>query len=984
MAFTTPLALLLLLLLPYFVWLSRPRAHRWREWTTLAVRLLIVTFLVLSLAGSRLVRAADDLAVVFLIDASDSVSPSDLAEAESFVREAIAGMGARDQAAVVVFGANALVERPMSGLAEVGPILSTPQTWHTNIAEAIRLGMALFPAGSARRMVLLTDGVATLGDTREAARLAAAAGIAIDVVPLSRRPLEAEAWLAGVEAPTRLVQGESFRITVTAGSTLAMPATLRILSAGSIIYEEPVSLQAGANHFPVRLRAAEQEFARYTVQLEPAQDTYYQNNQLSAFTEIAGPPRVLLVSDEDGDGNGLPDEAAQLYQALSQAGIQVDRTTPAQLPAELGELSSYATVVLANVNAKNLSARKMELLQTFVRDLGGGLVAIGGPQSFGMGGYFGTPLEEVLPVDMQIKDQERFPAVSIVIVIDRSGSMGVREGNLTKIQLAGEAAVRVVELLNDSDEITVIPVDTRPFNPVGPMPAAQRAEAINLIRQMTAGGGGIYMRTGLEAATEALAQSQNPVKHVIVLADGADAEEKEGVPELLAALTAEGVTITQVAIGAGHDVPWLQQMAVLGNGRFHFTDRAANLPQIFTQETANIQRSYLFEERFFPTGGSTPFADRHPIFRAMVNSGITQVPPLFGYVAASGKSTADVILETPLGDPLLAAWEYGLGRSAAWTSDATGRWAVDWVRWQGFPVFWAQTIRWTMSPGRDGLVETAVALQDQEASLIVDARDGNGRFLNDLALVANVVSPAGQTTNLQLRQIAPGRYTGEFAPAGEGAYFIRVAGGGRGDSEVVVAQTAGWVLGYSPEYLPLEVDADLGAAIAEMTGGRELGATPAMVFDRTLASERVSRPIWPGLTLLALLLLPVDVALRRLVVTRRDVQRAWAATLGRWQATVAPMPERAEQVSRLFQAKRRAGTAMTEENAGAEPPVILRQDAVSAAEPAVDSAPRESERGRAESGEAPARGAPADDNAPLASRLLAKKRRQESDRKDAG
>jgi hypothetical protein len=309
---------------------------------------------------------------------------------------------------------------------------------------------------------------------------------------------------------------------------------------------------------------------------------------------------------------------------------------------------------------------------------------------------------------------------------------------------------------------------------------------------------------------------------------------------------------------------------------------------------------------------------------------------------------------------------------------------VDWVRWQGFPVFWAQTIRWTMSPGRDGLVETAVTLQDQEASLIVDARDGNGRFLNDLALVANVVSPAGQTTNLQLRQIAPGRYTGEFAPAGEGAYFIRVAGGGRGDSEVVVAQTAGWVMGYSPEYLPLEVDPDLGAAVAEMTGGRELGATPAMVFDRTLASERVSRPIWPGLTLLALLLLPVDVALRRLVVTRRDVQRTWAATFGRWQATVAPMPERAEQVSRLFQAKRRAGTAVTEENAGAEPPVILRQDAVSAAEPAVDSAPRESERRRAESGEAPAKGAPADDNAPLASRLLAKKRQQESDRKEAG
>lgn len=993
MTFTTPLALLLFLLLPYFVWLSRPRGRRWRNWATLAVRLLIVTFLVLSLAGSRLVRAADDLAVVFLIDASDSVTPADLTQAERFVREAIAGLGANDQAAVVVFGANALVERPMSGLAEIGPIRSTPQTWHTNIAEAIRLGIALFPAGSARRIVLLSDGVATLGDTREAARLAAAAGVAVDVVPLSRRSLEAEAWLAGVEAPTRVVQGESFRINVSAGSTAPLPAILRVLSAGSIVYEEPVSLQAGTNHFTVRLRAAEQEFARYLVQLDPAQDTYYQNNQLAAFTEIAGPPRVLLVAAGDGDGEEGPDESAQLQQALMQAGLQVDQIQAAQLPAELGELSSYATIVLANVNAKNLSPRKMEILQTFVRDLGGGLVVVGGPQSYGMGGYFRTPLEETLPVDMQIKDQERFPAVSIVIVIDRSGSMGVREGSLTKIQLAGEAAVRVVELLNDGDEITVIPVDTRPFNPVGPMPAAQRAEAIDLIRQMTAGGGGIYMRTGLQAAAEALAQSQQPIKHVIVLADGADAEEKQGVPELLAALTDEGVTITQVAIGAGPDVPWLQQMAELGNGRFHFTDRAANLPQIFSQETTNIQRSYLIEERFFPAAGSGLFARRHPIFRAMESSGITQVPPLYGYVGTSAKSSADLILETPMGDPLLAAWEYGLGRSVAWTSDATGRWAVDWVRWQGFPAFWAQTIRWTMSPGRDSYVETAVTLNGAEASLTVDARGGNGRFLNNLALEANVVSPAGQTTNLQLRQVAPGRYVAEFEPAGEGAYFIRVAGtaAGAGETEAVVAQTAGWVLGYSPEYLHLEADPALLAAVADITGGRDVSANPAAVFDHTRPGERISRPIWPGLTLLALLLLPVDVALRRLVVTRRDLQQAWAATFGRWQPAAAPLPERVEQVNRLFQAKRRAGTTAAGRSADAEPPPVLRQDAVPA--PASESAlPGSALPGsalphpvREEPKSGPASGTPPSPggSAPLASRLLAKKRQQESERKDA-
>ncbi|MCZ7667628.1 MAG: VWA domain-containing protein [Chloroflexi bacterium] len=224
--------------------------------------------------------------------------------------------------------------------------------------------------------------------------------------------------------------------------------------------------------------------------------------------------------------------------------------------------------------------------------------------------------------------------------------------------MAAEGAVRVVELLNDFDEITVIPVDTQPDNQIGPLPASDKETAIGLIRQIGAGGGGIYVRTGLEAAAAALAQSPNQVKHIILLADGADSEQKEGTPELIDALTAEGVTVSTVSIGQGPDTLWLQQMAKRGNGRFHFTDRAANLPQIFTQETTAIQRSYLVEERFFPD-----LVSNSPIL-----AGITAVPPLYGYVGTSPKSTAQVILSTHLDDPLLAAWQYGLGRAVAWTS----------------------------------------------------------------------------------------------------------------------------------------------------------------------------------------------------------------------------------------------------------------------------------------------------------------------------
>ncbi len=967
MNFTTPLALLLLLTVPYFFWLGQPQragGRRWRDWTSLALRILIMLLLILSLAGTQLVRAADELAVVFLVDASDSISPAQAETAESYIRTSLESMTPNDQAAVILFGANALVERPMSGLAELAPVSSVPQALQTDIAEAIRLGMALFPAGSARRLVILSDGTATVGDANEAARLAANSGVQISYVLLGRAATAAEALLTSVSAPTRISQGETFRLDITAESSADMPATLRVLSGGNVVYEEAVQLRRGANNFAVRLRALEQEFARYRVQLTPATDTFFQNNELAAYTEITGPPRVLLVANDGtvaDDGTVQPDESPQLRQALEATGLVVDRTTPADLPASLAELSNYASVILVNVNAKNLSPRKMEVLQSYVRDLGGGLVAVGGPQSYGVGGYFRTPLEETLPVEMQIKDQERFPSVSIVIVIDRSGSMSAQEGGVTKIQLAAEGAVRVVELLNDFDEIAVFPVDTQPDNPIGPLPASQREEAISLIRQIGAGGGGIYVRTGLEAAAAALADSPNQVKHIILLADGSDSEQKEGVEPLIASLVAEGVTVTAVAIGNGPDVPWLQQVAQWGNGRFHFTNEAANLPQIFTQETTSIQRTYLVEERFFPS-----LVSNSPIL-----AGITAVPPLYGYVGTSPKDTAQVILNSEQGDPVLAAWQYGLGRSIAWTSDATGRWGRDWVQWEGFPAFWAQAVRWTISQDRDSNVETVVTYTDEQATLTVDARGSSGDFLNSLTMEANVVAPDGSVQNVTLSQVAPGRYEAEFAPETDGAYFIRVAGSD-GTEENVVGQTSGWVLGYSPEYREFETNPQLLANIATLTGGQDLAGLAAAVFDHSLPSEATTRPVWTWLTLLAVLLLPVDIAVRRLVVTRRDWERAWAATFGRWQpATVVPAP-RTEQVSRLFEAKQRA-----EKGSSATPPSMQE------AKPTVILSQKEGgdgERPSAPAAPPPApKAAKSGDSATLAARLLKKKQQQDQE-----
>jgi len=912
MSFTTPAALLLLVALPLVAWLvwpgkrrggGRPRPRS--GWVGLVLRLLILTLIILSLAGAQLARAVDDLAVVFLVDASDSMSRESVAAAEAFVRQAVEAMGPDDRAGIVLFGANALVEQPLRRFESAGdlpPFASQPGRLHTDLAKALRLSLALLPSDAARRVVVLSDGAATTGDTAEAARLAAASGVSIDAVYLPRPAAPNEVIVRDVAAPARVGQGETFRLEIAAESTTATPATLRVLGDGAVVYEEEVQLQPGANNFVVRLTAAAPAFARYRVQLSPpaAADTFPQNNELAAFTEITGQPRVLIVAAEPAaDAAGAPlDEAAQLTAALAASGLTVERATPATLSPAAGDLVDYAGVILVNVNARDLSPRQMAALQTYVRDLGGGLTAIGGPDSFGMGGYFGTPLEEALPVDMQIEDEERFPSVSLVLVIDRSGSMTAEEDGVTKIQLAAEGAVRALQLLNQNDEMTLITVDEAPDEIIGPVTAANRDEAIEQMRRLGAGGGGIFVRAGLAAAAEALAESTNEVRHIIVLADGSDAEQKEGVPELIGELTAQGVTVSMVSIGRGPDTPWLQQMAELGNGRFHVTDQAANLPQIFTQETAAIQRSYLVEERFFPTQVSSS-----PIL-----AGIRETPALYGYVATSPKATAQVALETHMADPLLAQWQYGLGRSLAWTSDATGRWAQEWVRWGGFATFWNQAARWTFGGRQAGGLAAAVRLDGERARLTVDAQDESGAFRNDLSLTANVVGPTGETQALDLRPTAPGRYEATFAPANEGAYFIGV-----GETAGEARATAGWVLGYSPEYAELSGNPALLASLAAQTGGRALdtaegsGPGPAAVFAHDLAAAPAAQPIWPWLTLAAVLLLPLDVAARRLALTRRDWQRIRNYELGiRNRRKTAPEPERAEGMSALLEAKERA------------------------------------------------------------------------------
>lgn len=862
--FEQPLVLLGLLLLPLLVVVAlfhAERSVRGRRIAASVVRLLLVASALIALAGPTIVRESDRLATIFLVDASDSVGPNGVAAARDFIKASLATMPNGDIAGIVVFGDNALVERSLSEDPQLGPILSKPRTGYSDLAGAVRLGLALFPEGSARRLVLISDGQETKGDLGAAAAAAAASGVEISTRTLATATGN-ETLVSDLRAPARAREGEVVDLSVTVQSTVAGGARLRIFVDGDLVREQGIDLKVGDNRYGFTIPPIGAGFHRFKAEVQAGADTFWQNNSASAYTDIKGRARVLILE-------GVPGDGANIAAALRAGGYVVDSQTADRAPANLAELVPYDAIVLVNTPAEMLGGRAA-VLQSYARDLGRGLVVVGGEKAYGPGGYAGTPLEELLPVRMDLRNGVVNPPVSLVFAIDKSGSMGSGGGaGVSKMDLAKEAAYRAVKLLQPQDEIGIAAFDQSAYIVAQRKPVREQTDIANLIGTLRADGG-TDIRAGLEAALGLQSGSSGRVRHIILVTDGQSANNFD---DLIAQATAAGITLSVIGVGADA-APYLPQLAAAGNGRYYLAQDPAQLPEIFLQETRLALRSYYIEGdiglRF---GAATP-----------ITEGIESAPNLLGYVGTTAKPTAQVGLLSSDGDPLLAQWQYGLGRVVAWTSDAKGQWATNWLTWPDFTRFWSRTIGWTVATAPQDL-QLTTRTEGDRTILSVDALDPTGAYRNGLVVGGTTIGPDGARHEVTLKQIAPGRYEGDLGTLLEGAHLLAiVARDGQGNAQAGVS--GGLIVPYSPEYaLPRGNRVTLTQA-RELTGGIEL-TDPAAAFAHTLPHARQSTAIWPPFLIAAILLLPLDIALRRLLIGRRDLQ-AVAARLMRRPAPPEP------------------------------------------------------------------------------------------------
>lgn len=858
MRFAEPSYLWLLLLIPLVWWMARrlKMISPGRRYTIIAVRTLMLICVIFALARLEIRRESRDLSVFFLLDRSDSI-PRELQDQQLELISELSEKSRRsDRTGVIVFGDSPSLETsPAENFDFEGRILSRISGGRTDIGSAVRLALAAFPADTMKRIVLATDGNENSGSALEIARFAANQGVPIDVIPM-RYDAENDLRVAKLIVPQRTAKDAPFDIKVHLEAKQRTTGNLQVFRDGELIAENPVTVEPGRNP-PIVLtdRLNDGGFHTYTARIETANDLRPQNNVANGFTYLKAEPKVLVIEGEpDLDRIGF------FVQALRTENLDVEGGGPDALPISLDELQRYDSIILSNVSAGQMSQAQMQMLERGVHDLGIGLVAIGGPDAFGAGGYIDTPIEQALPVSMDIKQKKMLPNGALVIVLHTAEMPNANAW-------AREISIASLNALASQDYFGIVFFDWQngdqwAWNP-GIAQVGNKKSMRTRIKGLTPGDMPAF-DPGMRMAADSLVALKAQTKHIVVISDGDASPPTKAVVQKI---QNNGITISAVALAphGGGTVKTMEQLAYWGTGNFYYPKTSSELPRIFTKEAVVVRKSLIREEQFYP---------RYDAYSEVL-TGLSQFPPLEGYVITSIKDLATQALVTEWDDPLLAHWRYGLGKSVAFTSDAKNRWASNWIGWGSFAKFWAQTVRWSLRETNSPNYEVNTEISGGVGKVTIDAVDDAGNFKNFIDFDATVIAPDFDSKPLNIQQVAPGRYEATFDATDTGTYMLSMATGEAEEDEAAQFLTAGVSLSYSPEYETSTSAEETLQKIAETAGGRLIedieGYQP---YSRDLLPARRPEPIWPLLLLIGAMLLPADVFLRRVYLNWADAS-AW-------------------------------------------------------------------------------------------------------------
>lgn len=849
MTFIAPQAFLLLIPLGLFLFFTAriPGPPMW-------LRAALLTLLTVAIARPefRVRSAGSDVVVV--VDRSRSMPPRAEANAEELVRLLEPQRRPGDRLGVISFGRDPRVDMPLSAEGRFSGFTSSVDGEASNLSAALDAAAELIPSDRAGRVLVLSDGRATGLDSRAAARRLTARGIPVDVRFIGREEVSRDVAVTSLAVPPTVAANEPFLVTATIKATSASKATLTLLRNGKALAKTERELSQGSTVITFRDLIEKPGLGSYELRAVAEGDGVSENDIGRAVVRVEGPPRVLLITDKP---------TGTLAKTLAESNLALEIMQPA--PLTMQRLEGVGAVVLEDIEAGRLSENGLHVLAQFVKEAGGGLVMTGGKHSFGEGGYRKSPVEELLPVSLEVREEQRKAAIAMAIIMDCSCSMGARvPDGRTKMELAAEGVVGALQLLNPRDEASVAMVDTETHEIFGMSPVAGGLPLDKVARGFS-GGGGIYIGVGLREAKKQILSSNKETRHVLLFSDAADSEEPDDYLRTISELTAQNITISVIGMGSrgDPDAKLLEEVATRGNGRIYFAEDVTSLPRIFSQETIAVARSTFVEE--------TTLTKLGPDLAQLGKLTTSDVPKIGGYNLTYLKPQASVGFRTEDANeaPVAAFWPRGAGRVAALAAEVDGSFTGPFRNWAGQRALLTQLVRWTMPPlalQLDAVARASLTGNDLHVTLDFDPSGPPPTGTPTLVLLSG--DARVKPVELPMRWEDEDRVGAHFVLPGSGTWHPVVKLGDR------LFRAPPVTLPWAPEFEPAPVSEgkSLLSSVAKAGGGVERIAM-AGLFKEAVESE-AAIPLSPALLALCVALLVAEVFTRRFLSGPRLRRRA--------------------------------------------------------------------------------------------------------------
>lgn len=876
LTFTYPWVLLGLLTLPA-VWLvgrrwSRSGLETGRSYFSTILRVLLVAAAILALADAKWVRKSDRVATIFLLDKSASIPAEEYEQGIAYIKERAKQMPEGDRAGIIVFGEQAMIENPPEEKLVFDVPHSVINQSATDLGAAIRLALAAFPDNYQRRIVLISDGNENRGHVFAEVEQARQHNVVVHVRQIRYSHPE-EVWVEDLIVPTDISPKEPFDVNIIIHSEKGGPAVLRLLrNDGQVGEPQAIELTPGKNLYTVRQKITEGGAQRYEVHVEtPGGDTVYQNNSAYAVTHVRGEARLLVVGGEDAD-------VAELAKGLRSEGIETDVVDPGELADRFTEFAHYDAIVFANVGVEQIPAGAMQAVEAAVHDAGVGFLMIGGERSFGPGGYRGTPLEKVLPVTMDQPQRRVLPNGALVLILH---TVEIPEGN----KWAKDIGLAAMNTLGPQDYFGVLVYSFSGGNKwlFKPKPVADKAAMARLIKGASPEDM-MDFDSGMQMAHQELKLLTASARHMVIISDG---DPSGPAANIIGPIIKDRITVSTVCMNehSSADAQKMKDIATQSGGQFYHPQDPRKLPQIFIREAATIRRSMVIEQAFQPNlrSGTQAFKGIEP----------KDVPPLHGYTIVNPKETTEVLMTGPESDVVYAQWQFGLGKTAVFTSDAKNRWGKDWLAWPNYQRVWAQVVRTILRSVDRAPYTMNVEIENGVGHVVIDALDEEGRYVHTLKFQGSATAPTGDRRILGFRQTGPGRYEADFDAGDVGIYGINATFSDDKDNKGYLS--TGAAVPYMAEYRDLKTNLPLLERIADITGGKLVG-WDENVFMPMEAKVGSPMALWPWLLGPLLFLFVIDIAVRRVAIGWEEMRAglAWAGAKIRRQPVeedeAAPAP----------------------------------------------------------------------------------------------